>query len=427
MATVNFLYRSGKPDGPLTARLLFSHNGKNYVFSKRTREVVNKAVWEADKSKDITIINKRFEYMSGVNKLMTYILTAFESARPEQITSQWLDRQVDFYYAPARGGNEIPESLIDFIDFYISDRKDDGEDITEKSVNRYNVIKSKLQKYEKHTRRTIYINQVDNQFKQDLLKYLKNDGYSLSTIARDFIYVKAFCKHAKSKGMDVSLQLDNFKIKIPRKETEKKMSQKIFLSNAEIEQIENKEGLSESLSNVRDWLLISCHTGQRVSDFMRFKKDMITYQKDKGGVLRPLIEFTQIKTGAIVKIPLHQKIVTILEKRAGEFPEPISDQRYNEYLKDLCRDCEINTKIEGSKTVRLSKGKIRKQEGTFEKWKLISSHVGRRSFATNWYGKIPTSRLIRYTGHTTEKTLRAYLDKSNEDTLDEMIEDMNYK
>ena len=49
--------------------------------------------------------------------------------------------------------------------------------------------------------------------------------------------------------------------------------------------------------------------------------------------------------------------------------------------------------IKGSKA--FTKDKVtRKENGIFEKWELVTSHIGRRSFATNNYGKIPTS-LIR--------------------------------
>jgi integrase len=58
--------------------------------------------------------------------------------------------------------------------------------------------------------------------------------------------------------------------------------------------------------------------------------------------------------------------------------------------------------------------KKRKKSGVFEKWRLISSHVGRRSFATNyWGGPIPTPLLMRMTGHSTEKMFLDYIGKTD--------------
>ena len=80
-----------------------------------------------------------------------------------------------------------------------------------------------------------------------------------------------------------------------------------------------------------DWLIISCYTGQRVSDFMRFTKEQIRIEEGKH-----LIEFTQKKTGKNMTVPLHHKVLKILEKRNGEFPRPISSQKYNDYIKKVC-------------------------------------------------------------------------------------------
>jgi intein/homing endonuclease len=49
------------------------------------------------------------------------------------------------------------------------------------------------------------------------------------------------------------------------------------------------------------------------------------------------------------------------------------------------------------------------------KWKAVSSHIGRRSFATNYYGKINTALLISATGHASEKQFLTYVGKPQED------------
>ena len=59
--------------------------------------------------------------------------------------------------------------------------------------------------------------------------------------------------------------------------------------------------------------------------------------------------------------------------------------------------------------------KKRKIDGIYQKWELISSHVCRRSFATNLYGKLPTSLIMQITAHSSEKMLLNYIGK---DSLD---------
>ena len=125
-----------------------------------------------------------------------------------------------------------------------------------------------------------------------------------------------------------------------------------------------------------------------------------------------LISFEQKKGKKKIVIPLLPEVEDVLNKRGGEFPRKISDQRFNEYVKELCRIIGFTEEIEGSviKNIGDDKDKKhRKVKGTYPKHRLISSHIGRRSFATNFYGKIPTPLLMSATGHTTEKQFLEYI------------------
>ena len=117
-----------------------------------------------------------------------------------------------------------------------------------------------------------------------------------------------------------------------------------------------------------------------------------------------------------------QKLLEILNKRNGRFPPPLSDQKYNDYIKTVGRIAELTYKVKGSKkTETKPNSKIyRKETGLYEKCDLISSHIGRRSFATNFYGQIPTTYLIYVTGHSTEAMFLNYIGKSNKDLAMEL-------
>ena len=130
---------------------------------------------------------------------------------------------------------------------------------------------------------------------------------------------------------------------------------------------------------------------------------MIRYENKK-----PLIEFTQVKTGKIMTVPLSKKVMSILEKRDGNFPDKMSDQRYNEHIKDVCETAKIKKVIKGGLQID-----NRKVIGMYPKWQLVTSHIGRRSFATNNYGKIPTALLIGVTGHSTEQMFLEYIGKTD--------------
>ena len=171
------------------------------------------------------------------------------------------------------------------------------------------------------------------------------------------------------------------------------------------------EQLGRKLDNARDWLIISCFTGQRISDFMRFKPEDI---REIDGV--KVMDITQQKGNKQVTIPLFDPVQKIIKKYGGGFPRTISDQRFNEYAKEVAKIAGLTDKIEGGKVILGSTGKKRKESGLFPKWELIASHVGRRSFATNFYGKIQTPLIMNVTGHTKESTFLGYIGKSSKDT-----------
>jgi hypothetical protein len=121
-------------------------------------------------------------------------------------------------------------------------------------------------------------------------------------------------------------------------------------------------------------------------------------------------------------IAVHPKVLKILNKRKGYFPKAISDQKYNEYVKKVCEIAGIDEVVCGSKKSKTTENSeiYRKEEGSFPKWQLVTSHIGRRSFASNFYGIIPTSYLTYATGHSTETMFLTYIGKSNKDLALEM-------
>lgn len=52
-----------------------------------------------------------------------------------------------------------------------------------------------------------------------------------------------------------------------------------------------------------------------------------------------------------------------------------------------------------------------------EKWQAITSHIGRRTFATNFYGRIPTPLLMEATGHSTEQIFMKYINAFDKERI----------
>lgn len=87
-------------------------------------------------------------------------------------------------------------------------------------------------------------------------------------------------------------------------------------------------------------------------------------------------------------------------------PYPISEQKLNDYVKEVCKKVGIDEVVEGSKMDPETKRKVK---GLYPKYELISTHTCRRSFATNLYGKLPTHAIMAITGHTKESTFLKYI------------------
>ncbi|MDR0796450.1 MAG: tyrosine-type recombinase/integrase [Tannerella sp.] len=97
-------------------------------------------------------------------------------------------------------------------------------------------------------------------------------------------------------------------------------------------------------------------------------------------------------------------------------PDVISNQRFNEYIKEVCKIAGITSKETITRTVG---GKVVTE--SFEKWEHVTSHTGRRCFATNMYKRgLPTLAIMSITGHKTEKSFLKYI-KVKQDEHAEMM------
>lgn len=388
MATINFILQSKSNPASIYVRL---KEGRHLDAKAKTRFVVNPGFWSNSKGQPKTLKDDALKMLSfDLQKLKNDILTHYNSSvNRNPIGTQWLK---DFLNG--KDNSEIPTKLIDYFEYYSLHKRNS---LASSTFAKLNVNKHILERFQKFTKTEYLIRDVNADFKLKFEDYCRRCNYSTNTIARTIKFIKTICYHARHNGIETHFQLNSLTVKFEK-------AQKIYLTLEEIELTEKAVLKFDHLINARDWLVISCETGQRVSDFMRFSPEQIRYEGDV-----PLIEFTQVKTGKIMAIPLSKKVRAILAKRNGQFPRKISDQRYNEYIKTVCKIAGINHLIDGT---RVNKETKRKEAGRFPKYELVTSHIGRRSFATNNYGRIPTSLLINVTGHSTESMFLEYIGKT---------------
>lgn len=348
-----------------------------------------------------------------LSQLEANIISSYINDIPEVDLKEWLKSIIE-PTTLKREDNNYSDDVIAFIDTYISLKKDS---VTESTIKKANVVKQLMIRYvedrkiRKKTFRGLKFKDLDNSFRIDFEDYSNKESYKISTTYRNLKFLKMICKVAGSFDIEVHKHSELWKFEVEK--ATKHIPKSIYLTFDDLDKIEHKEMPHDYLDNARDWLLISCYTGQRVSDYMRFNSSMIV--EDSEG--QKYIEFTQQKTNAKMQIPLLKKVQDILAKRNGEFPRKISDVNLNLYIKEVCEIAEIDEIVYNGRTETIEKdGKsiTRKVFGNFPKHKLVTSHIGRKSFASNFYEKIPTTYLLNFTGHTTEKQLLTYIVNSGD-------------
>jgi integrase len=216
---------------------------------------------------------------------------------------------------------------------------------------------------------------------------------STNYVHRTISSVKSLLREAKRRGYHTNTAYDDFSMK-------KEKMAKIVLSIAELRALSDLDLSDDSrLEKVRDLFIVGAFTGLRFSDFSRIRPEHIVGQADER-----MIEIVTQKTGEKVFVPLFPEAEAVLKRWDFRVPG-ISNQKMNDYLKELGQLAGM------TETVLLvdTTGGIRREKEA-AKWTLLTTHVARRSFATNMYRLgIPAHEIMKVTGHRTESAFRDYI------------------
>lgn len=186
----------------------------------------------------------------------------------------------------------------------------------------------------------------------------------------------------------------------------------IYLDEQEIKKIYELD-LTGPLALTRDWFIIGCYTGLRVSDLSLLTKK--NYSKG-------MITIATEKTDEKVVVPIHPFVKSILSKYKG-FPPRVPDQKLNKRIKTVAKMAGIK----GSVLFTITKGGVRKDE-YLKKWEMVSMHSGRRSLVTNLLKMGVSETFIKsITGIKSSSTLRRYNKMSSEEAAKIMSEHEFFK
>ena len=246
-------------------------------------------------------------------------------------------------------------------------------------------------------------NKIDEDKLQDFIRFLliKKDMRNTSVL-KAYSFLRWFLRWTVIKGYYNGKAHVDFKPKL--KGTDGNAKEIIFLTHEEVKVFQNKtfDDTQKYLERVRDVFLFTCFTGLRYSDVAK-----LTHQDVKQG----FIQIVTQKTADGVRIELNKHSQAILDKyKDVEFKKDkvlpvVSNQKMNDFLKELGRVCELNE----PQRIVYFKGSARHEE-VYPKWQLLTTHCGRRTFVVNALRLgIPAEVIIRWTGHSDYKAMKPYI------------------
>lgn len=409
MATVNF-HLSGKGDKKnIYVRVI---SGREVDIRASIGLKIEPKFWSltkgmpSQKAASTEKLNITTDLRELKNKIQDEIVEAVVNQK--QINSIWLKNIIDEHRGKAIASTS--NYLMDQITHYqnsLKHRVKGGKiGVSPGTIRNFNTTKNRLKEFQKFKKHKYLLPEIDLTFHSEYVDFAeKRLSLSPNSIGKDIKQIKTVVLDARDRGFKISAQATSKKFSASNEK-----APFVTLNEAEIKSINTFIG-ADYLENARDWLVIGCWTGCRIGDLMNLTNQNI-HTNVEG---RKFIRYTQRKTGKTVDVLVHPDVFEILSARGG-FPRKISDQRFNDYIKIVCNEVGITYEVEGAKFDKETK---RKKKGIYPKFELITSHVCRRSFATNHYKKLPNKLIMAVTGHTTEAMLLNYIGEVSNDHLED--------
>lgn len=307
-----------------------------------------------------------------------------------EITSEHLTLELDKIFKDKKEVKiEASKDLLCFIDDYIE--KSDKKIVTKKQ---YKIVRNNISEYADLSKKRPTFEDITLDYYLGFVDFLKHRGYSPNTIGARIKGLKLFMNEAYERGLHSNLDFRLKRFSKPSEETKA-----IYLNENELKAIYDFDfSNNKKLDRVRDLFLIGCYTGLRFSDLSLLTTKNINEENNT-------INVKTQKTGKMVVIPIHAFIRQILLKYNNDLPKMLSNQKFNDYIKEVVKKVSIDEEI----PIQREKDNLSYVDKV-PKYELITSHTARRSFATNAYlAGIPAISIMKITGHKTEAAFMKYI------------------
>ena len=384
---------------PIRMRVIFASQRIEFTTGYR----IDAAKWDADKQRVKNgCTNKLKQSASDINtdllRYYTIMQEVFKEYEVRDIipTPQEVKDAFNNKVNPTEEPQEIQKGFWEIFNEFVSECGKQNN-WTDSTYEKFAAVKNHIKEFRAEPTFVYFDEEGLNNY-VDFLR--KTKDMRNSTIGKQLGFLKWFIRWAFKKGYHQNIAFETFKPKL--KNTPKKV---IFLTWDELNKLKacNIPQNKQYLERVRDVFLFCCFTGLRYSD---------VYNLRTSDVKADHIEITTVKTADSLVIELNNHSKAILEKykdvhfEGNKVLPVISNQKMNDYLKELGELAEINEPIRET----YYKGNQRIDEVT-PKYALLGTHAGRRTFICNALALgIPAQVVMKWTGHSDYKAMKPYID-----------------
>ncbi len=276
-------------------------------------------------------------------------------------------------------------------------------EVTKPTYQKFRRIKALLQDYQKVSGQKLTFDRIQPLFFSKFNTYLiQNRNMLNNTASNNIQFFKSFLIWANTNHYT-----NNFSYKSFRRKSE--ANEVIYLTEDELMTLYNFDFNEDRLNRVRDLFIFQCFTGVRYSDLKNISRE---------DIYNATWKVRTQKTHQIIEIPLNAYAISVLEKYSENVkPLPvISNQKMNDYLKEICKQAGIDDlvkiiKYKGSERI----------ENLYKKYEVVGTHTARRTFISLSLQKgMKPDVIMAITGHSSYKMMQKYLKIADQHKREEM-------
>jgi len=186
----------------------------------------------------------------------------------------------------------------------------------------------------------------------------------------------------------------------------------------------------------KDMMVFLCNTGMRYGDMIKMKWENFEYKKNKEGKdirNKGFLVFNMEKTNREVILDVNRVVMEIMIKYIknkssddyifprNKFGGSISNQTFNFHIKRICEKVGFMKRKVRKPMYSLGDKVIEGSDRPVPIYKLVSSHLGRKSYIKRMVQlKVPYERIKQQTGHHSTRVFESYFSYDKE-----MVEGVN--